>query len=91
MPKAKIITRLENQLKAKGVDKKSAARIAVSQMQKAGNVKKGGVEATSKGKKRAAMGAGGRAKDRAIKRRGKGKASDYKYSKKTNRATLRKR
>ena len=41
---------------------------------------------TKKGKKRQSMGASGRAKDRAAKKSG-GSSKDYKYNKKTNRAT----
>jgi hypothetical protein len=45
---------------------------------------------TAEGKKRQAMGADGRAKDRAAKQTdGKHKPSDYVYDKKTNRATLK--
>lgn len=43
---------------------------------------------TSDGKKRQAMGASGRAKDRAAKKSGHS-TNDYKYNKKTNRATLK--
>jgi hypothetical protein len=48
---------------------------------------KGG-KLTSKGKARQALGADGRAKDRAAKQSGR-KTSDYKYNKQTNRATLK--
>jgi len=68
---------------AKGMPKGQAFAIATSQMQKAGNLKKGTQEATAKGKKRGAMSPAERAKDREVKRRG-GKKEDYKYMKKTN-------
>lgn len=84
----KILERLVSQLQAKGMDKSQAYAVATSQQQKAGNLKKGTQELTAKGAKRQAMGAAGRAKDRAAKAGG-GKASDYVYSKKTNRATKR--
>lgn len=84
----KILERLVGQLQAKGMDKSKAYAIATSQQQKAGNLKKGTQELTAKGARRQAMGAEGRAKDRAAKAAG-GKPSDYVYSKKTNRATKR--
>jgi len=84
----KILDRLVRQLKAKGV--KNPHAVATSQQQKAGNLKKGTNKLTAKGKKRQAMGASGRAKSRASKESGR-KPSEYKYSKKTNRATLKKR
>ena len=83
-----ILERLVEQLMAKGHSKSSAYAIATSTLQKSGSLKKGTNEATAKGKKRGEMGAAGRAKDRAAKESG-GKPSDYKYSKRTNRATKR--
>jgi hypothetical protein len=82
----KILERLVGQLKAKGMPDSSAYAIATKQQQKAGNLKPGTQELTSKGAKRQAMGAAGRAKDRAAKSSG-GNPSDYKYNAKTNRAT----
>lgn len=82
----KILERLVGQLEAKGMPKSQAFAVATSQQQKAGNLKKGTQELTPKGAKRQAMGAEGRAKDRAAKTSG-GSSSDYVYSKKTNRAT----
>lgn len=82
-----ILDRLVNQLMAKGKSKSEAYAIATAQMKKSGNITKSG-KATAKGKKRAAMGAAGRAKDRAAKYAGK-KPSAYKYNNKTNRATLK--
>jgi len=87
-----ILDRLVRQLKAKGVKKDRAHAVAVSQLQRAGILKKGTLELTAKGKKRQAMGAAGRAKSRAVKKSGgKYKMSQYKYNKKTNRATLKKK
>jgi hypothetical protein len=83
-----ILNRLVSQLKAKGKSDQAARAIAVSALQKSGNLKKGSTEATTKGKKRGAMTPGQRAKDRASKKSGK-KTSSYKYNKKTNRATLK--
>jgi len=84
----KILERAVSQIQAKGADKSKAYAIATSGLQKAGVLKPGTQELTSKGAKRQAMGAAGRAKDRAAKAGG-GKPSDYDYSKKTNRATKR--
>lgn len=84
----KIYDRLVKQLTAKGV--KNPHAVATKQLQKSGVMKKGTKELTPKGKKRQAMGAAGRAKDRAAKYSGN-KASDYKYNKRTNRATLKKK
>lgn len=82
----KILERLKNQLQAKGHDESSAYAIATSQLQKHGVLKKGSQELTGKGKVRNEMSAAQRAKDRAAKAGG-GTPADYKYSKKTNRAT----
>lgn len=83
----KILERLVSQLEAKGMPKSKAFAVATSQQQKAGNLKKGTQELTPQGARRQAMGAEGRAKDRAAKESGR-PASDYAYSKRTNRATL---
>lgn len=82
----KILERLVSQLKAKGKSDKAAHAIAVSALQKSGNLKKGSTKATAKGTKRGNMTPGQRAKDRAAKSSGN-KTSAYKYNKKTNRAT----
>lgn len=84
----KILERLVSQLQAKGKSKQAAYAIATSALQKSGNLKKGTQEATAKGERRGAMSAGERAKDRAAKRLGKS-PSKFKYSSKTNRATLK--
>jgi hypothetical protein len=84
-----ILERLVSQLQAKGKSKQAAFAIATSALQKSGNLKKGTQEATSKGKRRGAMTPSQRAKDRASKR-SKHKTTEFKYSAKTNRATLKK-
>ena len=84
-----IVKRLRSQLETKGMNAGQAAAVANKTLQKSGVLKKGSMTLTSKGKKRQAMGAEGRAKDRAAKRSGKS-TKDYVYSKKTNRATLKK-
>lgn len=85
MPKAKILTRLVSQLKANGMPDGSANAIAISQLQKSGNLKAGSTEPTAKGIKRGNMTPAERAKDRAAKESG-GKPSDYKYNKFNNSA-----
>ncbi len=84
-----ILERLVSQLQAKGYDKSHAFAIATKSLQRAGDLKKGTQEATPKGAKRGAMSPGARAKDRASKK-SKHRTKDYKYSAKTNRATLKK-
>lgn len=85
-----ILNRLRKQLTAKGYSPTAASAIAISSLQKHGELKKGSTEATPKGKKRGAMTPAQRAKDRASKySKGKHKASDFSYNKKTNRSKLK--
>jgi len=86
----KILERLVKQLKAKGKSTKQAYAIATASLQKSGNLKKGTNKPTSKGVKRGNMTPAQRAKDRAAKKSGD-KSSDYKYNKKTNVATKKKK
>lgn len=79
-----ILDRLVRQLRAKGYKQGNAFAIATSQLQKAGDLKKGSTKPTPKGTIRGKMTPGQRAKSRAVKYTG-GKPSDYKYDKKTNR------
>ena len=81
---ANIIKRLTRQLSSKGV--KDAKDVAMGRLTQYGILKDG--KLTEKGKKRQAMGASGRAKDRAAKASGRSE-KDYTYDKKTNRATLK--
>ena len=81
----KLLDRLVNQLTSNGMSKSKAYAVAVSKLQKSGNLKKGSTKATAKGKKRGSMTPGQRAIDRAVKKRG-GKESDYKYNKNNNSA-----
>ena len=76
----KILERLVGQLKANGMDEKKAYAVAVSQLQKNGNLRKGSTKPTAKGVRRGEMTPAERAKDRAAKSSG-GKSSDYKYNK----------
>jgi hypothetical protein len=88
MAKPPILLRLQQQLRAKGMSPGMATAVATKTLQKSGSLKPGTTSATARGDKRSAMGAAGRAKDRAAKASGH-KASDFGYSSKTNRATLR--
>jgi hypothetical protein len=82
-----IFDRLVNQLKGKVTNPHA---VAMSRLQKSGILDSHG-KLTEKGKQRQAMGADGRAKDRAAKASGgKHKAGDYSYNRATNMATLRK-
>ena len=81
-----IVKRLTNQLRSKGI--KGAKGMAIAKLTEYGSLKDG--KLTEKGKKRQAMGASGRAKDRAAKDSGRS-VTEYKYDKKTNRATLKNR
>ena len=86
----KILDRLVSQLRAKGKSKEAAYAIAVSALQKSGNLKKGTTQATAKGVGRGMMSPEARAKDRAVKySKGKHRASDYKYNPSTNRTKLK--
>lgn len=82
-----LLKRLTAQLRGRG--EKNPKSLAVALLRKQGNMKKDSTELTSKGKKRQAMGAAGRAKDRAAKASGR-KPEDFKYSKQTNRAKVKK-
>lgn len=85
-----ILDRLVSQLRRKGMSAAMANAVARKKLQQSGILKKGSEELTAYGRKRQAMGAAGRAKDRAAKASGR-KASEYKYNSRTNRATLKKR
>jgi len=75
------------QLSAKKV--KHAAGVAHALLVKRGDITPRG-ELTATGKQKQKLGPAGRAKKRAVKASGgKHSVSDYKYSKRTNRATLR--
>lgn len=86
----RILTRLVSQLREKGFSEGSSRAIAVSSLQKYGNLEKGSTKPTKKGLRRGKMTPAERAKDRAAKYSGKHDTSAYKYTAKTNRATLKK-
>jgi hypothetical protein len=81
----KLLERLKRQLAARGV--KGAAGMAAALLKKRGQMDDKG-NLTAEGKKRQAMGNGGRAIDRAAKKSGRSK-KQFKYNSKTNRATLK--
>lgn len=88
--KASILKRLVTQLRRNGMPEGAANATARKRLQQAGILKKGSEELTEYGKKRQAMGAAGRAKDRAARASGR-KSTEYNYNPRTNRATLKKR
>lgn len=87
--KRSIIERLTSQIQAQGKSKEDAQRIAAARLRNTGSIKKNGAGLTEKGKKRQALGAAGRAKQRSAEKMNR-KPSDFKYNPKTNRATLKK-
>ena len=88
MPK-NILTRLEQQLiKDRGMSKPTAHNIAVKTLQDSGSIYRGTETLTAKGEARTAMGAKGRAIDRASKRLNRPE-SDFIYSSRTNRAKVK--
>lgn len=86
----KIVARLVGQLKRKGMGVGQANAVARKTLQKSGVLKSGTTELTDKGRTRTKMGAAGRAKDREAKVQGKS-TKKFVYSRKTNRATLKKK
>ena len=82
--KPKILTRLTNQLRSKGV--KNAAGVAVGKLRQFGLMQKDSLSLTDKGATRNKMSPSARAKSRAAKYNG-GSPKDYTYNSKTNRAT----
>lgn len=86
MEKPKILIRLTAQLRGQG-DKTPAVN-ALKYLRKFGIIEKDSLKLTSKGKIRNAMSPGERAKERQARYSGND-VNDYKYDKKTNRATLK--
>lgn len=84
--KPKIVTRLTNQLRSKGV--KNAAGVAVGKLRQFGILQKDSMTLTEKGKKRNKMSPGQRAKDRAARKSGRS-PKDYTYNKQTNTVKLK--
>ena len=86
---SKIQNRLESQLKAKGYSKEKASAVAISALQKSGNLKKGSTQPTAKGIKRGNMTPAARAKSRASKYTGDSPSS-FDYHSKSNSVTKKK-
>jgi len=86
--KPPLLRRLEAQLEKKGMSEERAAAVALHTLRETGSIRQGSLELTRHGEERQAMGAAGRAIDRAAQESGRPK-SDYVYSSKTNRATLK--
>jgi hypothetical protein len=84
--KSKLEVRLTRQLASKG--QKDAAGLARALLIERNHINSDGT-LTKQGAERQALGASGRAKDRAAKRSGRS-VEDYKYNSRTNRATLKK-
>ena len=84
--KPKILTRLTNQLRSKGVS--GAANVAIGKLRQFGILKKDSLALTKKGVTRNSMTPGERAKDRASKKSGNS-PSKYTYNKQTNTAKLK--
>ena len=78
-----ILERLVSQLKAKGMPEAKARAVANKTLQRTGSLKPGTDQLTEKGISRSAMGASGRAKDRAARYEG-GSPDDYVYNQITN-------
>ena len=85
----RILKRLVSQLKSKGYDNKSSYAIATSKLQKSGNLKRGSNKPTVKGSIAGRKTPAERAIKRAVKSSGRS-PNAYKYSARTNRATLKK-
>lgn len=86
MEKPKILIRLTAQLRGQG-DKTPAVN-AIKHLRRFGILEKDSLKLTPKGKIRNAMSPGERAKERQARYSGND-VNDYKYDKKTNRATLK--
>ena len=86
----KILDRLVTQLQSKGKPKDAAYAIAVSKLQKSGNLQKGTLRPTAKGIVQGNRTPATRAKIRASKRSGK-PISMYTYNSRTNKAILKRK
>jgi hypothetical protein len=85
-----LIERLTEQLKDSGTPAFIARGMALSILRDRGHVHPNSETLTAEGAKRDQMGAAGRAIDRAVKASG-GRATDYTYDMRTNRAVRKKR
>lgn len=85
-----LIERLTEQLMDSGTAPHVARDMALSILRDRGHVEKHSEALTAEGRRRDAMGAAGRAIDRAAKATGR-QAHEFTYDTSTNRATLKKR
>lgn len=88
MKKPPLLQRLESQLETKGMPEPRAAVVALATLRRTGSIAPDSLTLTARGQERQDMGAAGRAIDRAASESGRSK-SEYVYSSKTNRATLK--
>lgn len=86
--KPPLLKRLESQLEVKGMPESRAAVVALATLRRTGSIEPNSLELTARGQERQDMKAAGRAIDRAASESGRPK-SEYVYSSKTNRATLK--
>lgn len=86
--KPALLKRLEAQLEVKGMPESRAAQVALATLRATGSIAPDSYDLTRRGEERQEMGAAGRAIDRAASESGRPK-SEYVYSSKTNRATLK--
>ena len=86
--KPPLLQRLESQLEKKGMPEERAAAVALRTLRATGSIEPSSLSLTKRGEERQEMGAAGRAIDRAATESGR-PASEYVYSSKTNRATLK--
>lgn len=88
--KRSIVERLTSQLEEKGMPEGKAHHVAVTTLQRAGVLHPGTEALTRHGEERQALGAAGRARDRAAQAsNGRHEASDYTYNPRTNTARLK--
>ena len=85
-----LIERLTEQLKDTGTPAHKARDMALSILRERGHVEKHSEQLTAEGKRRDAMGAAGRAIDRASKASGR-PGHRFEYDTRTNRAILKKK
>jgi hypothetical protein len=84
-----ILQRLIQQLKDKGYDDKRAEAVAISSLQRSGNLFAGTTKPTTKGVERGLMSPADRAMDREVLGKGKNPL-DYEYNPITNKMNKRK-
>ena len=86
--KPPLLKRLESQLEVKGMPPGRAATVALATLRRTGSIEGDSYALTPRGQERQEMKAAGRAIDREATRTGHD-PSEYVYSSRTNRATLK--